>query len=361
MSHEAAKSLGLRIKGAGAPTDAQLGLIRQYTLADMPADQLYVRTFVLGHNCIDRDREAFDEGLLADFARTLPGKGAYIKHPTGWNGDGGPAEGRWFDAEVQTMSLDDARKFLREPSLQLPPDRSAVKLIFGDAYFVKTPENQSLLLKIDGGIAGDVSLGFGYDHAETIKDSNGLELQAQRLMGPGCALEGSLVWLGAQPGARAVKAATSTNTLSEENAMDLKEAQTKLTDAENQVKALTPHQVFRAELKTALGADHAALCDDAKALGAAAIAGTRYKARLVDELVAGDRQKGIVGDKPEDVADMKASYSALSLTHLEKLHAVAEKSAPDKPGIRGGDPNASDVNNKALGTDHPLDGLLQFG
>jgi hypothetical protein len=361
MSECSIKSLATRIKSAGAPTDAQLALIRTYTLADMPADQLYVRSFVLGHNCIDRDGEAFDEGLLANFKDTLPGKGAYIKHPTGWQGDSGPAEGRWFAANLQTMSLAEARTYLREPSLALPPDRSAVTLLMGDAYFAKTADNASLLTKVDAGIAGDVSLGFGYDHCDTIKDANGLELQAKRLMGPGEALEASLVWLGAQPGARAVKAANSTNSQIEDSAMDLKETQTKLTAVEDQVKSLTPHAAFVTDLKTALGTEHAALATDAKGLASAAVAGQRYKTRLIDELVTADRQKGIVGDKPEEVAELKASYAALSLTHLEKMHVASEKGAKGGSQIRGSDPNASDVDLKdALPKDHALAGLLQF-
>ena len=364
MSECSIKAMNLRIKSAGAPSDAQLAVIRQYTLADMAADQLYVRSFALGHNCIDRDGEAFDEGLLTDFARTLPGKGAYIKHPTSYDGDSGPAEGRWFSANLQTMSLNDARSFLREPNLTLPPDRNAVTLLMGDAYFAKTSDNAPLLTKVDAGIAGDVSLGFGYDHCDSIKDANGLELQAKRLMGPGEALEASLVWLGAQPGARAVKAANSTRIQTEDSAMDLKETQTQLTAANDQVKSLAPHAAFVADLKTALGTDHAALATDAKALASAAAAGQRYKTRLVDELVAIDRQKGVVGDKPEDVADVKASYGALSLTHLEKLHAAAEKAAPATgTHIEGGDPNAhaARVDTKsALPEGHALTGLLQF-
>ncbi|MDR3389931.1 MAG: hypothetical protein P4L92_23080 [Rudaea sp.] len=347
MTHEAAKSVHLRVKSAGAPSDAQLALIRNYTLADMAADQLYVRSFALGHNCIDRDGEAFDEGLLTNFAASLPGKGAYIKHPTSWQGDGGPAEGRWFAANLQTMSLADARTFLREPGLMLPPDRNAVTLLMGDAYFAKTAENAPLLTKIDAGIAGDVSLGFSYDHSETIKDANGLELQATRLMGPGEALEGSLVWLGAQPGARAVKSANSTSTQREDSAMDLKEAQTQLAAAQDQVKTLTPAATFATELKTALGTENAALANDAKALAAAVVAGQKYRSRLITELVAHDRQEGVVGDKPEDVADVTASYGALSLAHLEKLHAAAEKNAKGGSQIQGSDPNAQRTDTKA--------------
>lgn len=366
MSHEQTKSLNLRVKSAGAPSDQQLGQIRQYTLADMSADQLYVRSFVLGHNCVDRDGEVFDEGLLSNFAGTLPGKGAYIKHPSSWEGQGDLAEGRWFGTNLQTMSLQDARTFLREPSLQLPPDRSAVTVLMGDAYFAKTPDNASLLTKVDAGIVGDVSLGFCFDHTETIKDANGLELQAQRLMGPGEAREASLVWLGAQPGARAVKSATR-NSTTEENAMDLKEAQTQLTAAQDQVKTLQPGHNFHVALKTALGTDNAKLADDAGELAKAALAGVKYKSTLIDSLVASERQKGVLGDSKEEVDDAKASYAALSVSHLQRLVTASEKSAAaatTTAQIVDGDPNTNPglkgagAKDGELPADHPLTCLL---
>lgn len=367
MSHEQTKSMHLRIKSAGAPSDQQLAAIRQYTLADMTADQLYVRSFVLGHNCVDRDGEAFDEGLLSNFANTLPGKGAYIKHPSSWEGQGDLAEGRWFGTSLQTMSLPDAKTFLREPALQLPPDRTMVTLLMGDAYFAKTTDNVSLLTKVDAGIVGDVSLGFCFDHAETIKDSSGLELQAQRLMGPGEAREASLVWLGAQPGARAVKSATRHST-TEDNAMDLKQATDQLAAANDQVKSLAPVVNFHAALKTALGTENVKLLDDPTELAKAAVAGTKFKSTLIDSLIASERQKGVLGDSKEEVDEAKSSYASLSISHLQRLVAASEKSATPTAAVAAvidtGDVNANAALKGAkdkdgeLPADHALAGVL---
>ena len=82
---------------------------------------------MLAHNCVDRDRECFDESLLAAFAASIPGKGCHIRHPAGWDGDSGPAEGRVFEAEVRRMSLEQAIAYIEDDELvEVTP--SAVRL-----------------------------------------------------------------------------------------------------------------------------------------------------------------------------------------------------------------------------------------
>lgn len=366
MTFKAAKMMPARSKGAGTPSDTQLAQIRAFCLNDMAADQLYTRSFVLAHNCIDRDSEVFDESLLGDFARTLPGKGIFIKHPNGWDGDTGPAEGKWYGAQLQTLSLDEARTMLKEPDLTLPPDRSTVTLLLADGYFAKTPDNTTLLTKMDAGIAGDVSIGFCATARVAIKDAQGRELQAQRITGPGEAFEGSLVWLGAQPGARAIKSATPLNSQREAPAMDQKDFDTQITAAKGQITALEPHKQFRDSLKAALGKDHESLADDPATLAALALAGKSASAAMVDDLVAGDRQQGAVGDKPEEVAAAKAAYASLPFAQLKTLHTMAQKRAgggvaTTRATAQDGDPNNTGANGeKAFGDDHPLAGLLQF-
>lgn len=348
MSFKAAKMMPARSKGAGTPSEAQLAAIRPYCLADLSADQLYTRSFVLAHNCIDRDQEVFDEGLLADFAKTLPGKGIFVKHPMSWDGDSGPAEGKWYGASLQTMSLADAQALLREPALTLPPDRSTVTLLMADGYFAKTEDNADLLTRLDAGIAGDVSIGFSAAARMPIKDAAGRELQACRIMGPGEGLEGSLVWLGAQPGARAVKhAKNSTNPLlqNEESDMDLKQMTERAEKAESDIKALKPKADQFDAVKAALGKDHEALADNPTALAALVVAGKGANAAMVDDLVARDRHAGALGDTPAEVDAAKAAYAALPFSQLKTLHGIAQKSkaAPATTAatgaLRAGDPN----------------------
>ena len=354
MSFQAAKMMPARSKGAGTPSDTQMASIRQFCLSDIAADQLYARQFVLAHNCIDRDNEVFDEGVLADFAKSLPGKGIFIKHPMSWDGDSGPAEGKWYAASLQTMSLDDAKSMLREPSLTLPPDRNTVTLLVADGYFAKTPENSGLLTKMDAGIAGDVSIGFSASSRQPIKDAQGRELQACRIVGPGEALEGSLVWLGAQPGARAVKSAKkTTEPQPEESDMDLKQMTERAEKAEDNAKALKPHADQYAASHTALGNDHEALANDPAALAQAVIAGKGALASMVDDIVAADRQKGALGDEPAEVEAAKAAYSALPFPQIKSLHFIAQKAPAASRGapasvLRGGDPNATGAKTNGL-------------
>jgi len=352
------KSLALRVKAAEAADDAALAAIRAYTLRDFAADELQVREYVLAHNCIDRDNEIFDEGVLDDFARTLPGKGVYIKHPSSWQGDGGPAEGRVYATSTKTMSLDEARTLLREPDLQLPPDRSQAKLLLASAFFAKTPDNASLLIKQDAGIAGDVSIGFTAQSLQKVTDAQGNELTARRWMGPAKALEMSLVWLGAQPGARAVKSATQENpepeTTKPEHVMDIKQED---FDALN-AKAASGEKAATAlaAIKTALG-DDAALLDNPAQLKAHVADAKAFKAALVDDIVALERQLGLTGDKPEDVAAAKAFLAEFNVERLQTMQKGYERRAGGLYAtgqMKGAHTNAGGPGTQAAPADSPI-------
>ena len=216
----------LQQKTAAIATDEDLAAINALALAEMTADDVYVRTAYLAHNGIDRDKEVFDDSLLEAFANSLPGKGLFIKHPMGYDGDSGPGIGRWFRAQVVDMSLDESRAVLKEPKLQFPPSTETAKLLEASFYIPRTEKNAGLLADIDAGIAGDLSIGFRTSDRAPITDGVSDDVIAYRLMAPGEAYEGSLVWLGAQPGARVHKAAslsnpdipTSVDALQEENA-----------------------------------------------------------------------------------------------------------------------------------------------
>lgn len=337
------KSLQLRIKSAGDPAPEQLALIRQYTLADLPAEQLYVRTFTVAHNAIDRDREAFDEALLADFARTLPGKGLFIRHPQDWSNPdrGGPAEGRWFDARLERMSLDEARKLLREPDLRFPPDVQTAVLLMADAYLVRTPDNASLLLKLDAGVAGDVSIGFTAADYERITDSSGNELNAHRILGPGEALEASLVWLGAQPGARAVKGARIPEDI------DMKTYTEEQFNAEKTAREAAEQKLNEAKasfdlvlgLRKALG-DNAHYLDKPEELADQLKAAASFRKGMVDDIVAAERQLGLCNDDAESVEAAKAIYAGYDTEKLKRLHDHYAARTVKGGRMRGSDPAA---------------------
>lgn len=357
MSTQHAKQFALRVKAAaGAPTTEQLAAIRPYMLRDFDAAEIVVREFVLCHNAIDRDNEVFDEPLLADFARSLPGKGVFVVHPTSWRSDGGPGEGRCFDARVERMSQDAARTLLREPMLTWPPDRTDASLLFASAYFVKTSENEALLLKMDAGIVGDCSVGFCATGPLPIRDNAGRELEARRYVSPGEAHEFSLVWLGAQTGARAIKSFTPPTepAMTPEQIAALQQENTTLKAAQTAGNATV---TAMAALKTALGED-AALLDDPKALASAVKAAKDYRTALVEDVVAGERQMGLVAD---DEASVKAHRDFLAVMPLALLEARAKQCAKQAP--RGGrvtptDPNLGAPKGAKSATDSVLSNTL---
>lgn len=343
------KQLTLRVKSAGTPTEAQLAAIREYTLADMPAESLYVRTFALAHNAIDRDNEAFDTSLLADFARTLPGKGLFIKHPAGWDGDSGPGEGRFFEAELQHMSLDDARTLLRSPALQWPPGVTTATVLMAGAYLVRTDGNKDLLAKIDAGIASDVSIGFTAKRGENHLDEQGREMQSRSLTSPGEALEGSLVWLGAQPGARAVKGAPRNP--DEEPTVDKVDknlyddavtakaaAEQQATELRTQLDAAQPSHAIVTGLRSALG-DNAHLVDKPELLADAVKAANAHRDTLIDDIIAGERAAGLCGDDDEAVAAAKAIYAGHPVDKLEALAKHWRERTPKGAHLPPGDPS----------------------
>jgi len=195
-------------KASTEPSAKELEAINAYTIAPLEAGDVYVMRAYLAHNAIDRDGEAFNQELLDDFARTLPGKGLFIRHPGGFDGDSGPGVGRWFAAKVVQMNQLEAKQLLGVPDLTWPPgvDNGQAFVLEAAAYIPVAEKNAGLLADLRAGIASDVSIGFSASSRREITDGQGHPV-AVELLGPGEALEGSLVWLGAQPGAATHKAA----------------------------------------------------------------------------------------------------------------------------------------------------------
>lgn len=339
--------LGQR-KAAATPSAAQLAAINGFTLRDFTGDELHVRTFVLCHNCVDRDDECFDEALLQDFAKSLPGKGVFVKHPTGWDGDTGPGEGLVFATHVETMSLESAQELMRGQDLVLPPDRTQVMAVLADTFFPKTADNAALLTKMDAGVACFVSVGFTAEGGrKQVTDAAGHEYELRRWHAPGEAHEMSLVWLGAQPGARAVKSAPR----NEATDMNLQE---QLDAANGSIKTLTTerdtakaHAAKHDALKAALGED-ATIADDAQGTADLVRAGKAYRAGLVDDCIKADRLSGELGDDETAVATARKEYEGMPLTALKRLAASATKAAGSpESAITGGDPNTKKPNGDA--------------
>ena len=341
MSTAHTKSVAVHVKGAGAPDTAQLAAIRAHTLRDFAADDLVVREFVVAHNAIDRDKECFAAPLLEDFARTFGGKGVFIRHPSGWDGDSGPGEGKIFAAVTERMTHDAARTLLREPHLAFPYDAAEAVVVKASAYYVKTPENVAFLLKLDAGIAGEVSIGFTASTRERLKDAAGIELNAWRWNGPGEARELSHVWLGAQPGARAIKSAPRTP--DPETTMD--EAQIKALQTENATlkTAAAEHgkaAALVADVRKALG-DNAALLDTPAVLAKAVADGKLYRKSLIADLVTMERHLKITGDGEDQVKAATDLYADIPTEKLIGMQKALESRMPQGGSkVVGSDPNA---------------------
>lgn len=355
MSDPRTKTLALRMKSSAAPSEAQLAAIRAYTLRDFSAEELVVREFVLAHNAIDRDNEVFDESLLMDFQRTIPGKGTYINHPTSWRSEGGPAEGRVFGARLERMSFDKAREILREPNLKFPPDRTEAVLLYTDTFFVKTTDNEPLLTKMDAGIVGDISIGFSAQDMVAIRDSEGRELNSRRWVGPGEAHEQSLVWLGAQPGARATK-----DSKRPENTVDTitKAEHDRLLKAATDEAAAQKARADKAEkdttafaaLKSALG-ENAALVDQPAALAALVSGGKAFRKSLVDDIVTHERHLKLTGDSDADVKAARELYDGMPTDKLEAMQKHLAARVPAGTKITGSEPGKNAPGEHTAATD----------
>ena len=194
---------------ATAVTEEDLELInREYALKPLLADQVYVRKLALCNDQYDRTAERFTRAYLERFAETLPGKPLLAHHNKGQF-----PLGRFFRAEVVRST---GEKTAGEPGRE-------VTWLYCWAYLVKTAGNEEVRKQVDAGVYSHVSIGFRW--ADLTCDMCGQSyfrsacphLIGQEYEGRSCtatysgdparveALEGSLVYLGAQYGAVVTK------------------------------------------------------------------------------------------------------------------------------------------------------------
>ncbi len=199
---------GFSVKGLSEGkelTDAQLAKINTYAIVPLKKEEVPYVQLLMAHNGIDRDVERFSEDLLADFARTMPGKGFFVEgHPGGWSGHGGPGEGLHFDTRVVQMTPEEFMARTNE-AIKLPEGVTMVYALMSDAYILALDSNSDTRKKINAGIIRFSSIDFKAPFYY-ITDDNGNHIYGE-YRPKGEALEGSLVWLGAQPGAGVMKSA----------------------------------------------------------------------------------------------------------------------------------------------------------
>lgn len=326
-------------------TAAMLATINGYALKELTADEVYVRKCLLAHNAIDRDNERFPESLLDNFASTLPGKSLLFGHdrrsyfPLGL----------FFDASTEVMTADQFKQLTGEEA-RLPEGVTSVKVLWGWFYIVKTGSAEDMIANIEAGIYRHVSIGFtAADMNAVKKEANGPVLFWE-YVGPGEALEGSLVWLGAQPGATAQKALKDQDNHTQEGhtmkglivllaAMGIKGLVE--TASEDQVAAGVKALLEEKDAKI-------------KALEKDAEVGKAYREDLVTQYVAAKAKLGEVTEREDEQKQLKAVAAGYPLdflrSELKHLQARVEAKFPAEHQTTGDDGNAQ----REKSTDNPL-------
>jgi hypothetical protein len=185
------------IQGANV-TPEILAKINKYSLRPLSAEEVFVRRYLMAHNAVDRDNERFPEALLDDFANTLPGKSLLNGH----NRLELPL-GLYFDASTEEMTPEQFKALTGEDP-NLPDNVQMVKVLWGWVYMLKADFTEALAANIDAGIYRHASIGFRASDTIPVKGAFNNVLFYE-YVSPGEALEGSIVWLGAQQGATAQK------------------------------------------------------------------------------------------------------------------------------------------------------------
>jgi hypothetical protein len=308
-----AKTYRLKALGSGkGPSDEQMASINKLALTELVPDQVYVRRYLMAHNGIDRDVERFTEDLLKNYAATLPGKGFFVEgHPGYSSGSSGPGNGRFFAASTEEMA---PAKFLEltGEEINLPDGVDKAVVLWGDSYLLKLSSNADTLANIDGGIYSFTSIGFSAPYFEVQDETGNFKFGEYRSNGE--ALEGSLVWLGAQPGAGAQKSAqTNDDKKGGVKVMEkfLKQINEKLG------KSFTSEDVGAGVLLIVAEKDATI-----KGLQARAVIGDAY----IDDLIKDAVRFGVlVKEIDPDPTIQKAEVDFIKTWPLERIKALKEK------------------------------------
>jgi hypothetical protein len=329
------KQFSLRGKSAAGAeiTSDMLAKVNAFALKELGVDDIYARKCLLAHNCIDRDVERFSEPLLDNFAATLPGKSLLFGHDR----RNYLPMGLFFDATTEVMSADQFKALTGEEA-RLPEGATDVKVLWGWFYIAKTPTSADMITNFEAGVYRHVSIGFAASDLISVKkDING-PTQFYEYIAPGEALEGSLVWLGAQPGATAQKA---------------------LKDQENDTKEVVPMKAL-VTLLVAMGFKFAVDANEEqvaagikslleekdariKALEKDAAEGKAYREDLVKTYVASKAKLGEVAETPEAQEGMKQVAGSYPLDFLKSeikhLQARVEAKFPADFQTKGDEGN----------------------
>ncbi len=342
MSKGFVKSFRLGSKGASAGVEITadiLSKINRFALKTLTAEEVYARKFILAHNAVDRDGERFHEALLDDFAGSLPGKSFLKNHD---RRDELPL-GLYFDAVTEEISREEFKALTGEDPI-LPEGTERIKVLWSWLYILKTAGKEELITNLEGGVYRHASIGFQAADLRPVKGQHG-EIKYWEYSGPGEALEGSLVWLGAQHGATAQKAARAKHT--NEKDQGGKDKQMDFFKSLGKVvgKTLTEENIVET-IKSLLGEKDAEITKLETAnegLKGLAAEGKLFRKSLVDDYA---RMKGALGEcesTEEALGTIKKFAGSMDIKMLQMenrhLQARMEEKYPDGFQVESGDPN----------------------
>lgn len=311
----------LRIKAvSGAEcTPEMLAKINSFALNPLKAEDVYVRKFLMAHNCIDRDNERFPEPMLDQFAATMPGKACIPSHDRK-----SLPLATWFDSSTESMTPDQFKALTGETP-NLPPDIDQVKVQWAWMYTLVKDWNQQLRDSLDAGIIRFCSIGFAAADLNSVKESPTGPTLYWEYCCPGEAMEGSLVWLGAQQGAGSQKQALQPNHEKRQEEESMKEFLAKLGKALGLSKALEEDGAVDA-IKAVIDEKNAKISE----LEPLAADGKSYRDALVADSVKFATLLGEIGDDEKSKKDEEDFLKTVPIARLKAQRDKYEAKAREK-------------------------------
>lgn len=188
--------------GTAAVDEQELKQINRFSRKELTADEVYTFAVRLCDNQVDRDGERFERETLDGLAELFVGKTGIFDHD--WTAKGQTA--RIYRTEV-----------VDEPGV-ITAAGDPCCYVKGYAYMLRTPGNEELIARLDGGILREVSVGCAVgrcacsicgQQAGTCGHTKGEHYDGKlcytKLEGAVDAFEWSFVAVPAQPGAGVLK------------------------------------------------------------------------------------------------------------------------------------------------------------
>lgn len=313
---------------AGAEiTPEMLAKINGFALRELSADEIYVRKFLFCHSAIDRDNERFPVPLLEQFASTFPGKSFIAVH----NRQSLPL-GLFFDASTEAMPAEKFKTLTREEP-RLPEGETTVTVVWAWSYML-IKHREEIADNIDAGVYRHVSIGFSATDMRPVKKEINGPVLFWEYVEPGETREGSLVYLGAQPGATTQKSLKDQETILDKGDKAMKLIVAMLaglgmkaiteTATEEQIAAGIKQLSDEKDARiTALETEKAALTEDADL-------GKAFKEKTISDYVALKHKLGEVGAEPEKHTAMKAVAAGLPFAFLQEEVKSLQKRVEEK-------------------------------